>query len=190
MLINVPDLRSADAVAVRASIDVVGRISPADLDRPTPCADWRLRDLLTHMTEQHHVFAAAASGAATAPQADHSVRGYALAAEEALAAFAPDDVLDREVVLPEAPGPIPGRLAISFHLVDYVVHGWDVARSLDLPWDLPQDVLRQALPIAEMVPDDASRLSPGAPFAPRLPAPPGDDLLDRLLTLLGRSPDR
>jgi hypothetical protein len=48
------DIRELDRVAVRASIDVVSQVVPADLARPTPCQAWTLRDLLAHMTAQHH----------------------------------------------------------------------------------------------------------------------------------------
>jgi hypothetical protein len=75
-------------------------------------------------------------------------------------------------VLPEiTPRPIPGRFAIGFHLVDYVVHGWDVARTLGIAYELPPDVLAAALPIAEAVPAGDARLAPGAAFAPPLTDP-------------------
>src|SRR5689334_2645703 len=51
-----------DASAVRASVQVVSRVRPADLARSTPCAAWTLADLLAHMTAQHNGFAAAAAG--------------------------------------------------------------------------------------------------------------------------------
>ncbi|MET7952034.1 TIGR03086 family metal-binding protein [Micromonospora sp. NPDC005324] len=197
MITNFPDVRTADETTVRASITVVQRVSAADLDKPTPCPQWRLGDLLAHMTAQHHGFAAAATGRGsdaemwrTRPSAD-PVRAYLTAAEGVLAAFATDEVLDREFALPEVDEvhTIPGRMAVSFHFIDYVVHGWDVARSLGVAWNLPDEVLRAALPIARAVPDDATRLAPGAAFAPRLPERADDDLLGRILAVLGRSPD-
>ena len=53
---------SLDARAVQASVQVVSLIGPADLARPTPCGDWTLDELLTHMTVQHDGFAGAAAG--------------------------------------------------------------------------------------------------------------------------------
>ncbi|WP_249998783.1 TIGR03086 family metal-binding protein [Actinoplanes sp. M2I2] len=197
MLIDVPDVRMADAVAVLATVALVEEVDAADLDRPTPCAGWHLRDLLAHMTAQHHGFAAAAAGRGSDPEVwrtpaltEDPVRAYTAAAREVLAAFAPDDVLDREFTLPGggAVHTVPGRLAVGFHLVDYVAHGWDVARARGVAWELPAIVLGAALPIAEAVPDDATRSAPGAPFAPRRPAT-GDDPLDRIVALLGRRPD-
>src|ERR1700752_1835976 len=51
------DIVALDAQAVRASVELVERARPADMARPTPCADWTLHGLITHMTAQHYGFA-------------------------------------------------------------------------------------------------------------------------------------
>jgi uncharacterized protein (TIGR03086 family) len=197
MRVHTNDMVALDRRAVRASVDVVALVTAADLRRPTPCADWTLADLLAHMTAQHHGFAAAAAGRGTDPQAWRTrplgadpAATYAAAADEVLAAFAADGVLDARFALPEISTDVTfsGRRAIGFHLVDYVTHAWDVARALDVRLDLPDDVVHGALPVAEAVPDGPGRLVPGAAFAPRLPEPAGAGPMDRLLALLGRSP--
>lgn len=194
------DIRELDRVAVRASIDVVSRVVPADLTRPTPCRAWTLRDLLAHMTAQHHGFAAAArgNGAALAGWAVDDgwgvdpVGAYAAAADDLLLAFSSDDVLDRAFELPEFSTSItfPGVKAIGFHFIDYVAHGWDVARSAGLQFALDEAVLAVALELALQVPDNERRLVPGAAFAPAVPAPDGASTLDQFLVHLGRRPDR
>ena len=182
---------------MRASVTLVKLARPEDLGRPTPCVGWDLAALLAHMTAQHHGFAASAGGGGasldewrvrslgTDPVAD-----YAEASERVIAAFAPDDVLTRMFALPEFGEGVrvPGRQAISFHFIDYLAHGWDVARSLGLPFDPPEELLRLAVPVAEAVPDGERRLIPGAAFAPRRPTPDGAGPLARILALLGRSP--
>jgi uncharacterized protein (TIGR03086 family) len=185
------DLRAADAAAVRATVDLVRRVTEADLTRPTPCAGWDLATLLAHMTEQHRGFAAAArgSGAGQAPAAD-PLQEYPEAAHDVIAAFAAEDVLDRAFYLPEFGRPIPGRMAIGFHLVDFVVHGWDVARSIDTLYQPDADILTSTLEIVRAVPDGPERLAPESPFRPALPVPPGADALTEILLLLGRDPAR
>ncbi|MGC7228617.1 maleylpyruvate isomerase N-terminal domain-containing protein, partial [Mycobacteroides abscessus] len=65
---NTPsDLRDVHKTAVQTSADIVSAVTRGDLRRPTPCAGWTLGDLLTHMTVQHHGFAAAARGAGGDP---------------------------------------------------------------------------------------------------------------------------
>ncbi|WP_044368090.1 TIGR03086 family metal-binding protein [Streptomyces natalensis] len=191
-------LNGLNAEAVRGSVAVVRRLTPADLSRPTPCADWTLADLLAHMTVQHRGFAAAARGDgqdlahwAQRPLAKDPVADYADAADDVLAAFASVDRPDRPFALPEfkAAQTFPALHAIGFHFIDYVVHGWDVARTLDLPYAPDPALLEAALPIAHAVPSgDDYRLAPGSAFAPPLQAGDGGSLLDRILTTLGRSP--
>jgi uncharacterized protein (TIGR03086 family) len=196
-----PEIRSdivgLDARAVRASVQVVSQASAADLARPTPCADWALAELLAHMTAQHDGFAAAAAGDGAnlvhwqtgAPVAD-PIAEYAAAAERVLAAFGAAGVLAREFTLPEISTELrfPAARAIGFHFVDYVAHGWDVARALGLGYELEPDVLAGALPIARAVPDGEPRRRPGAAFAPRVTVT-GGSVLDQIVALLGRRPD-
>jgi uncharacterized protein (TIGR03086 family) len=197
MPINAVELPALDRRAVLASVAVVARLRPVDLERPTPCADWTLADLLAHLTVQHHGFASAAEGHGADPEAwrvrplgDDPVAEYTAAAEHVLTAFGGDGVLDRMFALPEfgEGAQFPGRQAIRFHLVDYVVHAWDVARSLGVGIELDTEVLDVALAVAEMVPDDEQRLRPGAAFRPGVPVPDDAPTLDRVVALLGRSP--
>jgi len=185
----------ADQLAVHATVTLVARATTADLALATPCRDWDLGALLAHMTAQHRGFAAAAAGHGADPTAwqpaNNPLDEYAEAADQVIAAFVEDGVLDRGFVLPElaADRPIPAAVAIGFHLVDYVVHGWDVAHALGLPFALPDDVLAVALPIARALPDGANRLAPGAAFAPGRPVPADADPLTEIITRLGRSPN-
>jgi uncharacterized protein (TIGR03086 family) len=190
------DIVGLDARAVRASVEVVSQARAADLARPTPCAGWTLGHLLAHMTVQHNGFAAAATGDGAdlvrwqtgAPAAD-PIGEYAAAAERVLATFAAAGVLAREFDLPQISASLrfPAAEAIGFHLVDFVVHGWDIARTLGLGYDLDPDVLAAALPLARSVPDDERRRRPKAAFAPRVAAT-GGGVLDEIVALLGRRP--
>src|ERR1700736_2970439 len=120
------DVVALDALAVRASVELVGRARPADMARPTPCADWTLHGLISHMAAQHYGFAAASAGGGdpgrwrphrlgSDPGAD-----YRASAEAVLAAFCGEGVLGRRFPLPEfAAGPLfPARQAVSFHFID------------------------------------------------------------------------
>ncbi|ARF57232.1 TIGR03086 family metal-binding protein [Streptomyces gilvosporeus] len=191
-------LTALNAEAVRGSLAAVHRLTPADLPRRTPCADWTLADLLAHMTVQHRGFAAAARGDgqdpahwSPRPLAEDPIADYAAAADDVLAAFAEVTDPDQTFALPEATAApaFPALHAIGFHFIDYVVHGWDVARTLDLPYAPEPALLEAALPVAHAVPSgDDYRLAPGSAFAPPLPDGDGASLLDRILTTLGRSP--
>jgi uncharacterized protein (TIGR03086 family) len=189
------DYVSLDALAVRTSIDVVSRATSEDLSKPTPCRAWTLYGLLAHMATQHYGFAAASRGEGE-PEiwklrdlGDDPVKAYITSAEDVLAAFAEEGVTEREFPLPEfGPGlSFPGHQAISFHFIDYVVHTWDVAKSLGTTVTFPPDLLEAAATVAEVVPTGAVRLAPGTPFASDIPWS-GDNTLDNIVAHLGRSP--
>jgi uncharacterized protein (TIGR03086 family) len=196
MTINMDSIVALDALAVHASVGLLARAQPADLARPTPCADWTLHGLITHMAAQHYGFAAAAAGDADPARwrprrlDGDPVADYRASAEAVLAAFAAGDVLDRQFPLPEiAAGALfPARQAVSFHFVDYVVHSWDIAKTLGLDLRFAPEVLDAALHVAQAVPGGEYRVAPGAAFAPVV-AWPGGSPLDQVVALLGRSPD-
>jgi uncharacterized protein (TIGR03086 family) len=195
------DIRRFHRAAVLASVDVVDNVTAKDLRRATPCDGWNVSQLLAHMTVQHYGFAASARGAGadlarwdsatvTDAVAVDPAGTYAAAAADVLAAFTDDAVQDSSFALPEfGPGAaFPGSQAIGVHFVDYVVHGWDVARAIDAPFTLPADVISAVLPMVFAVPDGEFRAAPGSPFAPAIEAGQGVSDLDRVLLHLGRSP--
>ncbi|MEJ8652231.1 TIGR03086 family metal-binding protein [Streptomyces sp. MS1.AVA.3] len=191
-------LRHLNARAVRDSVTLIRRMTPADLRRPTPCSAWTLAELLAHMTAQHNGFAAAALGHgrdpshwSVGPLGPDPVARYRDAAEHAIAAFATVEGPDRAFTLPEITRArtFPAARAIGFHLIDYVVHSWDVARTLDLAYAPDSELLQAALPIARAVPDGDSRLAPGSAFRPGLSVDNGTGTLEKILAALGRPPD-
>jgi uncharacterized protein (TIGR03086 family) len=187
-----------DARAVAAMLAVLTEPqipARADLDRPTPCAGWTVADLLAHCTVQQRGFARAAAGEHTSIAdwqpipAEDPVAAYRAACPEVTDAFAALTAPDAPMHLPEiGPAPFPARLAVGFHLVDNVVHAWDLAAALGQPVSFDEDVLAAALEVARAVPDDKRRGRPGAAFARRRPVPPATDPLGETLLLLGRNP--
>ncbi|MGW4097665.1 TIGR03086 family metal-binding protein [Mycobacterium sp. NPDC004974] len=195
------DLRPLHRVAVLRSVEAVEAVRTSDLDRPTPCVDWTLGDLLAHMTVQHRGFAAAARGhgsdealwnvetVADAVRAD-PVGAYTAAAHDVLDAFTADGVTEATFALPEF-GPnatFPGALAIGFHFVDYAVHGWDVAASLGAAYELPDDVAAAVLPLVMAIPDGDFRDSSASPFDRAVNASATTDF-EKILAHLGRRPN-
>jgi uncharacterized protein (TIGR03086 family) len=186
-----------DARVVEATVSLVKQAGLLDLDRPTPCAGWTLADLIAHMTAQHYGWIAAAVGHGAdlsvwqpGPPVADPIGEYAEAARRVLEAFSDEGVLDREFALAEI-SPVlrfPAAQAISFHFIDYLVHGWDVARSLGADYQPEPAVLAAALPVALAVPGGKARERDGAAFAPGLDVPPQAGSLDQIVALLGRSP--
>jgi len=115
---------------------------------------------------------------------------YAAAAHDVLEAFAAEGTADAQFALPEfgEGAAFPGDIAMGFHFVDYVVHGWDIAASLGVRYEPPAEVVAAVLPLALAVPDGDFRDADAVPFARAL-EPSGADDLGRILRHLGRNPD-
>lgn len=191
------DYRDLDRRAVLGSAEVARAVTAAQFDAPTPCAGWSVLNLMEHMTVQHHGFAAAARGTGADPSiwlpvplGDDPVAAYLAACDDVIAAFAEPGSSERMFDLPEISTEIafPAALAMSFHFVDYVVHGWDLAAAIGAPYRPDDDVLAAAFDVAQQVPAGDARVQPGAAFAPVLEVDSGATLLDQVLSLLGRPP--
>ena len=113
--------------------------------------------------------------------ADHGAGLDAVVA--AFAAARPDDL----VHLAEFDATLPVRVAEDMHLLDTLVHGWDVAATLGRPVTYDDDLVEACLAVARQIPPGASRTVPDAPFAP---IPPGDRATpwEQALALCGRDP--
>jgi uncharacterized protein (TIGR03086 family) len=192
------DIRELDGRAMDVTAGIVSLVTPDQLDNPTPCAQWRVRDLLAHIVGQYHGFALAASGQPTtvedfAPRqfTTDPVPSYTSAAVLVTEAFAEPGVLDRKFHLPEIRqgGAFPAGAAIGFHLVDEVAHAWDLARAIGVPVAFDEQVLEAALSIARQVPDDPAARGEGFAFASVEAAASDLATLDRIIALLGRRPD-
>jgi uncharacterized protein (TIGR03086 family) len=189
------ELIDAHARALRASATIVARSTTSDLTRATPCAGWDLADLLGHMIGQNHGFADAVDGGAdVAAFADRTVGGdpvgeFAASVDRVIDAFGAPNLLDRNVFMAIIRGGIelPGTSVVGFHLVDYVVHGWDVAMTLGVDATYDEDVVRIALAVAESLPDTVRSEDDRTPFRPTV-ATSSADLLDQLVANLGRDP--
>jgi uncharacterized protein (TIGR03086 family) len=192
------DIQDLNRRAVLQSVEIVSSAKNDQWELPTPCARWTLSELLVHMVAQNHGFAAAADGETedasifhARPLGSDPRQTYAESAERVIASFAADGVLEREIWLPEVRpvGGFPAPMAISFHFLDYVVHGWDVAAAIGVPAVFDDDLVAAAHDVTRrFVPDGPARRRPGSAFGPSVPVPDAASDFDRLLGLLGRSP--
>ncbi len=179
---------------------VVSEVESRHLRLATPCVGWDLHQLLGHIIGQNHGFADAV-GAVDAPREAFADRrpapdgvpeAWTESAEKLSAAFeaAP---LDRQVVLAEFSfeSRFPVSDVVGFHLLDTVVHGWDVATALDHPFHPDDDMVAETLKVARLIPDGRHRELPGSPFGIVIPTAvseaeeTGDDWA-LALALLGR----
>ncbi len=190
-------LRELHREAVLDSVRVVLLVGADDFERSTPCDGWTLRDLLRHMIVQHRGFAAAASGRITtldewlpSSVATDLVLDYLDSSAHVIRAFADQSLGSRWLLLPEisTSDTVSVKRAMGFHLVDYVVHAWDVAKAIGVHYQPSAAVAEAAWQVASRVPNSPERVEPGSSFAPSLDVGSDAPMIDRIVATLGRSP--
>ena len=166
------------------------RAVPADaLDRPTPCTEYSVGDLLDHI----RVFFQAFQGAATKQPLPPPVRASAADLPDDWQTSMPTDALQLADAWDDptawdgmtAAGGVdlPGAVAGTIALDELVVHGWDLAVSTGAPYDPdgPElQVVHQQVVDARAMGFDI--------FAAEVPVPDDAPLFDRILGLAGRDP--
>lgn len=171
--------------AVDAATPVIDAVTPADYERPTPCASWTVADLLGHVTGAQRTFAAAL-GVDAEPSADDPIAAFHDAAAASLAAFGADGVMERIVELPF--GAMPGAVVVTFAATDLFVHGWDVAKATGQSTDLDPALAAELLAIVGQTLQPAFRGPDGqAAFGFEQTAPDDATPADRLAAFTGRS---
>jgi uncharacterized protein (TIGR03086 family) len=82
---------------------------------------------------------------------------------------------------------MPGEMALSMILWEYIVHGWDLAVATGQEWTPSTEACEASLQFAPaMLTDDFQ--GEGKPFGPRVDVADDAPALDRLLGLSGRDP--
>jgi len=174
------------AVAWTSSCLQLARSTP--LDEPTPCADWNLGQLLTHMEDSLIAFEEAAEHGRVREAALHTGNGPSVdrvirlgcgmrAAWHARLTSAPISI--RDLALGRETTVLVGALEIA-------VHGWDVGRATGQHRRLPEDLAVRLYDLALAIVPPGER---GTRFAPAVEVPPSAPTSTRLLAHLGRRQD-
>lgn len=186
------DIVVQDARALALAERAVAHVTEEHLTAPTPCAEWTLRELLVHMTGNNNGFADAAEGKPADPDVwagrlvvDDLLGEYVKSSERVRAAFGVPGVLERRLEV-HGFGSYPAVVAIGMHFVDYLTHGWDVAKAVGAPDKLDEDLCAAVLEMGKRWP--AASWGPEAPFGERVAVAADASAQDRMLGFLGRSP--
>lgn len=173
---------------------VLATVKPDQLDLPTPCASWDVRELVNHIVGASHWFALCTE-AGQAPEDDQTenadyasldaVAAFDEGIKRSLAAFGAEGALDKIVTLPF--GAMPGRAFMGLATVDTFTHGWDLAKATGQPTDLEPQLAAQLLQQAAAMVTDQFRGPNGvAPFGPAVAVEESAPAADRLAGFLGR----
>ncbi|HWM37544.1 MAG TPA: TIGR03086 family metal-binding protein [Streptomyces sp.] len=193
-----PDPRPLYERAAGQMAALFASVRPAQLADPTPCPDFSVGALLSHVVGGTHRIAQVGEGGGVAevdPEAevDSGVSGvaddrwpaaYAEARERFSAAWADDAKLDSPVTVPW--GTMPGRFALAGCVMEVVTHSWDLAQALGRREELDEELAQFALGVARQAAPAEPR-GGEVPFGPPVPVPEGADAYDELAAWLGRT---
>lgn len=176
---------------------LVSSVEDADLDKPTPCPQYVVGDLLDHIEGLAVAFAMVARKQ-SGPETE-GAPGDAANLDDDWRTSIPAALADLSEAWKE-PGAtegmtqaggqdLPGEVANAVAVAEVVVHGWDLARAIGRPFEADEEHVAAVSAFYGSFPDEARSLEPDAAFGPVVHV--GDDAspLDRALALSGRDPD-
>jgi uncharacterized protein (TIGR03086 family) len=173
------------AVALGRGGELVAGVSEEQWTAQTPCDDWDVRALVSHVVGGNRLFAAALRGEQLAPPGQDAdlVSAFADSGRELTAAFDAPGAMERIVQVPI--GTVPGAVALHLRITETLVHGWDLATATGQPAGFDEAVAGQAL---EFTRGALGAIPPERrPFAPAQEAPEDASNLEQLAALLGRA---
>jgi len=172
---------------------VIAGVGPDGWQRPTPCDQWSVTQILQHAAGDQLGYASALGvgpGPAYNPfapsgQLDEDPAAFTEQALVASAtAFAAVDADAQDDAKPLPLPPMTAEQVVAAAALDAAVHAWDIAVATGQPSPLTPELSQALMPIA-LVTADPLR---GFAYADALAGEEGDDATAALLRHLGRDP--
>jgi uncharacterized protein (TIGR03086 family) len=167
---------------------VLANVSKDQLGDATPCAQWKVSDVVNHLVGGQYFFEAGVLGTPPAGEQDFAAGDFLAAfddgAQRCVAAFSADGAMDKMLTLPF--GQMPGSAFIGLATTDTFAHGWDLAKATGQDTDLEPELAAQLLVRAREMIQPAFRSEEGTVFGPEQPAPASASNADQLAAFLGR----
>ncbi|WP_329124925.1 TIGR03086 family metal-binding protein [Streptomyces sp. NBC_01465] len=178
--------------AARPVAQLLDAVRDDQLDDPTPCPDYSVRELLAHLVGLTAAFRHAADkdlgpytanpGSTLPTLGDDWRTVLPRQLDELVAAWHSPAAWEGETQAGGItfPAPVVAQVAVD----ELVVHGWDLARATGQPYEADTASLK----IAEAMLDVGPELR-GEIFGPVVEVPEGSALQDRVIGLSGRDPE-
>jgi uncharacterized protein (TIGR03086 family) len=182
--------------AERRLVELVESLAPGDLRRPTPCAGWDVRALLSHTLAGIEIFASTVDGL-PAPTQEQMFSGTDLIGDDPLGVArratirsqrAWADLDEPERKLTTILGVLPAGEMLSISAFATIVHGWDIATATgQAALELPVELLAHASAVSHAYVPDLRAVEDSSLFKPEAPVPANSTATQELMAFLGRT---
>lgn len=185
-----PDLRSEVLSAAESVDELIAIAATADLDQPTPCADFTLRDLTGHLITVVRRIRTVVTGGDFRDQPHVSVvpdDQIATTYAEGLADLRQTlTTVDLSATVTAPFGTVPAAAAIASYVGELTTHAWDLAATLDRRDLLNDDLAALTLTtVQQRIPADGRA---DVPFGEVVAVPDNAPVVDQLAGWMGRNP--
>jgi uncharacterized protein (TIGR03086 family) len=157
--------------------DVLAAVHADDLDKPTPCGEWSVRDLASHLASAPAHFLQMSRGAevdwSTIPHISDGTWATTFRSGA-------DDLIHHWHEQPD-----DQTAGAGWQTAEIAVHTWDLARAIKRVDELDDDVAEAALEFLQQGLTDENR---GKVFASAVPVADDAPAYDRLAAFAGRNP--
>jgi uncharacterized protein (TIGR03086 family) len=161
--------------------EVMGALTPGDLDKQTPCTKFTVRGVLEHMNGGAGMFTQAFGGQPPAAAGGDVLAQIGPSLEALFNAMNAPGALDRTIAAPF--GDVPGETFARFVVLDGLVHGWDISVATGRSYDPPAGLVAEADDFAHNTLDP---LRDGETFAAATTPPANATPIERLAAYTGR----
>ncbi|CAM3205798.1 TIGR03086 family metal-binding protein [Stackebrandtia soli] len=172
--------------AATLTVPIVAAVRDDQLADPTPCTEFTVRDLLGHLFAVVTEFEKSARGEPMDFGGTHDwLTGewrtdFATRVDALRHAWMAEDAMSHPSTM------LPREVAAQLPPFDLTIHGWDLARALDVPLVVPAELTEAVAALSETL---APMRGGSGMFAEAVPVPADASDFDRLLGSLGRDPE-
>jgi uncharacterized protein (TIGR03086 family) len=177
--------------AMSSAAEVIGAVTEDQLTMPTPCSDFDVRTLATHLMSAPPTIACLGRGDDYEAVSEQAIpfgqwrTRWTESCAEAREAWADDALLDKVITLPWAV--LPGGEVLAQFTGEIVVHTWDLATATGQWGEWKPEVLELAYEsYLQGLPAEGREQFPV--FKAVVPVDDDASLIDRIIAYTGRQP--
>ncbi len=168
---------------------IIATVRYAQMFNPTPCSEYDVKMLIKNTVRWTRFLGMAAAREPVSEnyqssEQDNSAAPFYDAGRAAIKACGREGALDGEITMPLT-GKMPASTAYVINLLEFVVHGWDIAKATGQKTAIPEETATAALKSAKIIIQSGAREREKPAFGPEVSIPEGSSIGDHLIAFLG-----